>query len=904
MYKVTCLYGGKTYMLHDPLSDELRIYNDELETETNEPGSFKFTVSCDHPYMDKIIGLSSDIRVYDGAEEIWRGRPVDDGEDLYRARTFKCEGELAFFYDSIQPRREIHDISPLQFFTLLVEEHNTQVRGKGPIDKTFRVGVVTVTDTNDSLYRYTNRETTLDDLHEKITDRLGGYLRTRISNGIRYIDLLEDTDTVSDQPIQLGENLLDYARDTDYTQVATACIPLGESLEESEIPALDAYLTVASVNNGSDIIQINTAVSRYGFICKVLNYDDITVPANLKAAGQKWLQDGQYEQMTLDLTAVDLHALGYEIQPIRINTKVRVLSTPHGMDRYFAVSKRTYHLTQPEADTVSFGVTERRQSYTKSNKHNTSNSERRLTSKFNTKIAEAIDEERRNVSEILNLATHGYVVLDPNDGPERILIMDTNSTDSAQKIWKFDMNGLGYSKAGIKGPWGVAITMNGEICADYILTGKLMAELIKVGILQDVKGLNFWNMETGEFALASATKVGGKTVDDIASGAADKAIGDFDDTLTQQDIFNRLTQNGKTQGIYLKNGRLYINATYIDTGELTAALIKSGKITSKNGKVYFDLDNNEIHCDLLVSTSSSAIVARVGTGYQGGSTGTSSGGGYPITGLLVYSTAKPKYAIALVPGSSDSDPDQIRSGTNGLKIQAIVQQGGGGRDTGRAGMTITPNGYTMICGQQNSSHTNASNVESGGTTQGMIIIEPYYTGSGTTYQSAGEIKLKGNVYCNRTIEATALSVSGTKKRVVKTENYEERMLYCYEMPSPMFGDVGEGRTDENGECYIDIDDIFNETIRSDIEYQVFLQKEGQGDIWVEEKEQSFFYVKGTPNLKFAWELKAKQAGFETERLECRERYEAEENMPSLDGFLEMELEDFIAEQEEILYETA
>lgn len=110
MYKVTCLYGGTTYTLHDPTSDVLRIYNDQIETEDSKPGSFQFSVSYDHPYLDKIVGLSSDIRVYDGTEEIFRGRPIDDGEDLYRERTFKCEGELAFLYDSIQPRRELHKI--------------------------------------------------------------------------------------------------------------------------------------------------------------------------------------------------------------------------------------------------------------------------------------------------------------------------------------------------------------------------------------------------------------------------------------------------------------------------------------------------------------------------------------------------------------------------------------------------------------------------------------------------------------------------------------------------------------------------------------------------------------------------------------------------------------------------
>lgn len=584
MYKVTCLYGGTTYTLHDPLSDELRIYNDVLETETNKPGSFKFTVSYDHPYLSKIVGLSSDIRVYDGTEEIWRGRPIDDGEDLYRARTFKCEGELAFLYDSIQPRRELHDITPLQFLTLLLNEHNAQVQGKGPIDKTFRVGTVTVTDSNNSLYRYTNRETTLDCIGDKIINRLGGFLRVRVSGSYRYLDLLADVETISDQPIQLGENLLDYASDTDYTQIATACIPLGQALEETEIAALDAYLTCADANNGSDTIQIDAAVQRYGFICKVLNYDDITIPANLKAAGQKWLTDGQYETLTLNLTAVDLHTMGYDLQPIRINTKVRVVSSPHGMNRYFEVSKRSYHLTQPETDTVTFGKAELKKTYTSSS-HSQATAMKQHAEQLRQNIDSVIEKERENTSNILNQATHGYVVLDPNSGPERILIMDTNSVDTATKIWKWDMNGLGYSKNGITGPWGIAITMNGQISADYILTGELDASLIKVGTIQDVQRKNYWNMETGDFALAATATVGGKTVSKIASDAVD--------AQTQTDIFNKLTNNGKTMGIYLNStdNKLYINASYIATGTLadagnnTVFNLSTGALTMKKGSI-------------------------------------------------------------------------------------------------------------------------------------------------------------------------------------------------------------------------------------------------------------------------------------------------------------------------------
>lgn len=828
MYKVTCLYDGKTYTLHDPDVDVLKVYDDEVVTETNDPGSFTFSVSYNHPYLDKIVGLASDIRVYDDDEEIFRGRPIDDGEDLYRMRTFKCEGELAFLYDSIQPRRELHGVSPLEFFTLLIDEHNAQVKDKGGIDKTFKVGVVTVIDSNNSLYRYTNRETTLDDILDKLVDRLGGYLNVRVTNGVRYIDLLADVETVGDQPIQLGENLMDYAKDTDYTEVATACIPLGEALEETEIAALDAYLTVADANNGSDVIQLDEAVKKYGFICKVVSFDDYTTASTLLAAGKNWLTDGQYANMTLSLAAVDLHSLGYDFySPIRINTQVRFVSELHGMDRYFETTKRTYHLTKPESDTVQFGTTEKQKSYTSSS-HSKVTAATDHAEQVRKNIDSVIEKERANVSDILNQATHGYVVLDPNEGPERILIMDTNNTDTAQKIWKWDMNGLGYSSSGINGPWGVAITMNGQISADFILTGELDASLIKTGRIQDVNGKNYWDMETGEFSLAATTTVGGSSVivdtdveyylstssstqtggswltkapawkqgyylytrtvttfadgkksySDVSLLAGKDGIGvssveeqyylstssttqtggswsatqqtwvkgryywtrskitwssgavtysdpvyakaltsgnqstdDLDAELTQTEVFNRLTNNGKTQGIYMSGGLLYINATYIATGILkdtngnTSFNLSTGVLTMNKGSI--NIGNGTFKVDSYgnLTASSATINGTIFSGDSGGywikttSDGKLAGGyGSEQYGYLDYSANIYNYAdgrnyhgiqvqggilriatslIAVYKGTSTS-PTSTNGGSGTMSyISSIVSNGNG-----------------------------------------------------------------------------------------------------------------------------------------------------------------------------------------------------------------------------------
>ena len=110
------------------------------------------------------------------------------------------------------------------------------------------------------------------------------------------------------------------------------------------------------------------------------------------------------------------------------------------------------------------------------------------------------------------------------------------------------------------------------------------------------------------------------------------------------------------------------------------------------------------------------------------------------------------------------------------------------------------------------------------------------------------------------------TVSGTKSRVVSTDQYADRLLYCYETPTPMFGDIGEGVIADDGLCYVALDAIFAQTIATD-QYQVFIQKYGHGDCWVKERNEAYFIIEGDPGLMFGWEIKAKQKDYDQLRLE-------------------------------------
>lgn len=94
----------------------------------------------------------------------------------------------------------------------------------------------------------------------------------------------------------------------------------------------------------------------------------------------------------------------------------------------------------------------------------------------------------------------GHVVFRPEKAPSEILIMDTPNVANAKRVWRWNLNGLGYSDNGVNGPFGIAMTSKGEIVANFIKVGIINAEVLESSIndlgdvLKIVKGtLQIWN---------------------------------------------------------------------------------------------------------------------------------------------------------------------------------------------------------------------------------------------------------------------------------------------------------------------------------------------------------------------------------------------------------------------------
>ena len=489
MYKV--YVDGR--LLYYPGDEEAIIADSVLSQAVNDSGTFTFSLPEDNPEYENIQTRISMLQVTKDDKEIFYGEVRSVDKDIDKIKQVYTVGELAFLFDSVQPQAVYHGLSPRQMLETWLNIHNSQVEEK----KRFYVGIVTVHDSNDSLYRYTNQETTLDCIREKLCDKLDGYLRIRKTVGKRYLDIvtLQDYGKICEQPVQFGANLLDYVENVSGENIATASIPRGGKLEESPIEGLEAYTDITSVNSGKDYVYIQKAVDTYGWIYKVVDWDDVFIPAKLKSKAEKWLTDNQYENMTLDITAVDLSILHADFDSWELGDSIHAVADPFGMDRYFPVFSREIHLQAPEEDRMQLGTTAKkdfvRQNQAQNSQTQSAFEKVHQTSSF---LQSAID----NATQMITGSKGGYKLTEFDEYGRwlRDLYMDAPNKEDAVNIRQDNMAGIGFSRNGYDGPYDNAWTIDGVFNGKYIMTNSIQTESLSTEYRQSVQKA-IENAETG-----------------------------------------------------------------------------------------------------------------------------------------------------------------------------------------------------------------------------------------------------------------------------------------------------------------------------------------------------------------------------------------------------------------------
>lgn len=348
--------------------------------------------------------------------------------------------------------------------------------------------------------------------------------------------------------------------------------------------------------------------------------------------------------------------------------------------------------------------------------------------------------------------------------------------------------------------------------------------------------------------------------------------------LDQEKIFNVLTNNGEAKGIYLKDKQLYVSFTYAQGGTL-----KLGGANNGNGEMQILNSSNNV----IGSWNNEGLTAKNGK-----------------IAAFTIDVESLEYGKSI-------DRNFLHAKTNSAvyagKDGIIVSDG----DTS----TYGPHIIQMVDGKLYASSGAYLSCGDGYNTALTSMV--LYDAQGHDLMETGGNMLSFHNYVDFESDCTAtfynnvsmrgdLNVRGSKSRRVGTDNYGERLQYCYETAMPYFGDMGHGTTDENGICLIEIDDIFQETVGTQ-EYLVFIQPEGEGNLYVNKTEKfyNYFVVRGSANLPFSWEVKCIQKEYEYERLEKPEDKEmlqiASNNEKKTIKILKQSMGQVIKETEESLW---
>lgn len=568
--------------------------------------------------------------------------------------------------------------------------------------------------------------------------------------------------------IRYGKNLTDLEQEENCAAVYTAVFPYWYS-EEDGLMALSSPISTGGTYNYNRILPLDLT-------------DKFEAKPNDSALRQATVQYIQNNNLGVPKVSINVSfiqlAQSEEYKNYRLLEEVRLCDTVTvefpklGVSATSKCIKTTYNVITGKYISLELG--EARSNLSATIEKQSAEIAKNSVENNMPVIKAAIDKATKLITGGLG----GYVILHStsnDDTPDELLILDSQSggvLEDAIKVWRWNSGGLGFSDSGKDGPFGLALTADGEIVSDKLTVSSALASKIKGGLL-------------------------------TLGGSVD---GDFGDGMMQ---------------VY-------------DANDVLIGQFYSGGIELYRGDINLDTYSS-IRIPLELSSSYTMLI----NGYDG----------FLISDdvddiSLASSIMRIDRENTYAPYHSQSVSAEVPSLYSKLNIYSNVYYTGYFKpyECDFSLWSSTGNDRRAIFGV-GSSGFNLESISSG-------------------------------TWINWDYSSGIIHTSGSKGRTMVTEDYSIRALYCYETPTPMFGDFGEGIIGEDGLCYISFEPIFAETINTE-KYYVQLQKYGDGDCWVIERTGGYFIVKGTPGLSFGWEVKAKQKNSTYMRLDPYKRDDVE-----------------------------
>ncbi len=446
---------------------KLSLESAVLYEEINKITSLTISFNSSNINANKIEELNGEIIIIEKDTEIFRGRCIDKGEDFYKNEEITVEGTLAYLKDTLQDPY-LHQGSINAFLEYLLGEHNKKVSEHQKIYK----GNVTVVDSNDYIRRESqNREKTYNIIQEKLIKTHGGFLNVRRTNERNYIDYLADYGE-SDQKIRFCENLMDLTRYTKSENISTVFYAKGAEKEDG------TYTTIESENNGKPYIIREDLKEKYGWIEEEIEWEDVTEPANLLKKLKEYASNVK-EIETIELSAVDARLLGADVKRIVPGQKVRVISKPHGIDKYFICQRKETNLLEPDESLIYLGNEYKTFTGTINNSNTEIKDEIKQTE---SSLAEEIKNTKEEFSNAIKNA-NGLFHTNVKQSDGSVITYLHNKQNLSDSDIQIVVNSVGIAVSSDAGKNWYGLEVDGDLIAKILTATGIKAEWVRTGTM-------------------------------------------------------------------------------------------------------------------------------------------------------------------------------------------------------------------------------------------------------------------------------------------------------------------------------------------------------------------------------------------------------------------------------------
>lgn len=434
--------------------------------EINGEYSLTFNINPYSPYTNSIVQNNYvKCKVSDGTEQIFIIKKITKTLDTIGVY---CQHVFYELLDNLVLDIYPQNATPNQFLTRILSNTNYATSFSGYSD------IITT-----KTARYVRKnpiEIMIGEDDNSMVNLFGGELK-RDNFTINYLSHIGSN---NGEVLRLGKNITGITIDIDTSNIATRILPLGYD-----------GIMVESIYIDSQYIANYPRP-----IIRVYKFEDIKYDPEDEDAYHT-LEDAQ---TALTNAANSLYAAGLDLPTINVAINWVELSKTKEYESYQSleriklgdtltcnildtnytteVIKTTYNVLTDTIDAFEMGAV-------KSNIVSTLNNLQRQENTI--QIDSILESAKESATRQITSAMGGYVYKTQNE----LYIMDTDDPSTATKVWRWNLNGLGYSSTGINGAYGLAMTQDGQIVADYITTGTMSAERIQ-GLNDILTGNNQW----------------------------------------------------------------------------------------------------------------------------------------------------------------------------------------------------------------------------------------------------------------------------------------------------------------------------------------------------------------------------------------------------------------------------